>query len=148
MIAGNLVEIRVPKTQSRKCLRKSNLWRYRAENVFGSLISTKLYRHDYHPTTCLNPRNFFLPRCLKCTLPFKPISYHIFDLLLVVVFFHYVIVVSITSRFVNLKKNLVNDSIHFYVWTASLICLSIIERNTVSIKRKTDIELSRGCVLR
>ena len=28
MIAGNLVEIRLPKTQSRKCLRKSNLWRY------------------------------------------------------------------------------------------------------------------------
>ena len=28
MIAGNLVEIRLPKIQSRKCLRKSNLWRY------------------------------------------------------------------------------------------------------------------------
>jgi hypothetical protein len=42
MIAGNLVEIRLPKTQSRKCLWKSNLWRYKAENVFGSLISTKL----------------------------------------------------------------------------------------------------------
>ena len=28
MIAGNLVEIRIPKIQSRKCLRKSNLWRY------------------------------------------------------------------------------------------------------------------------
>ena len=30
MIAGNLVEIRLPKihVQSRKCLRKSNLWRY------------------------------------------------------------------------------------------------------------------------
>ena len=29
MIAGNLIEIiRLPKIQSRKCLRKSNLWRY------------------------------------------------------------------------------------------------------------------------
>ena len=28
MIAGNLVEIRLPKIQSRKCLLKSNLWRY------------------------------------------------------------------------------------------------------------------------
>jgi hypothetical protein len=75
MIASNPVEIRLPKTQSRKCLRKSNLWRYRAENVFGSLISAKLDHRGYQPTTCLNPRprNFFLPWCLKCTLPFKPI---------------------------------------------------------------------------
>jgi hypothetical protein len=28
MIAGNLVEIRLPKIQSKKCLQKSNLWRY------------------------------------------------------------------------------------------------------------------------
>jgi len=28
MIASNLVEIRLPKIQSRKCLRKYNLWRY------------------------------------------------------------------------------------------------------------------------
>ena len=28
MIAGNLVEIRLPKIQGRKCLWKSNLWRY------------------------------------------------------------------------------------------------------------------------
>jgi hypothetical protein len=73
MIVGNLVEIRLPKTQSRKCLRKSNLWRYRAENVFRNLISTKLDCRGYQPTTWLNPRNFFLPRCLKCTLPVKPI---------------------------------------------------------------------------
>jgi hypothetical protein len=39
MIAGNLVEIRLPKIQSRKCLRKYNLWGYRAENIFGSIIS-------------------------------------------------------------------------------------------------------------
>jgi hypothetical protein len=79
MIAGNLVEIiRLPQIQNRKCLRKSNIWRYRAENVFGSLISARLDRRDYKPTTCLNPRNFFLPRCLKCSLPFKPIVSLIF----------------------------------------------------------------------
>ena len=30
---------------------------------------------------------------------------------------------------------------HFYVWTASLIRLSIIERITVSVKRKTDLKI-------
>ena len=73
MIAGNLVEIRLPKIQSRKCLRKFN---------FNEI------RESYQPATCLNPRNLFLPRCLKCSLP---LAYRIFDLLLVVVFFHYVL---------------------------------------------------------
>jgi hypothetical protein len=39
MITGNLVEIRLPTIQSRKCLRKYNLWGYKAENFFGSIIS-------------------------------------------------------------------------------------------------------------
>jgi hypothetical protein len=39
MIVGNIVEIGLPQIQNRKCLRKSNIWRYRAENVFGNLIS-------------------------------------------------------------------------------------------------------------
>ena len=86
MIAGNLVEIRLPKIQSRKCLQKYNLWRYSRECL--RKFSTRLDRRSYQPTTCLNPQNFFLPRCLKCSLP---IAYRIFDLLLVVVFFHYVI---------------------------------------------------------
>ena len=59
MIADNLVEIRLLKIQSWKCLLKSNLWRNRAENVFRQLISMRLDRHGYQPTTCLNPRNFF-----------------------------------------------------------------------------------------
>ena len=59
MIAGNLVDIRLPKIQSRKCLRKSNLWRYKAENVFGSLISTRLNRRGYRSTTCLKPKELF-----------------------------------------------------------------------------------------
>ena len=69
MIAGNLVEIGLPKIQSRKCLRKS-ISGDTTENVFGSLISTRLDRQSYQPTTCLNPRNFFLPRCLEYSLPF------------------------------------------------------------------------------
>ena len=73
MITGNIVEIRLPKIQSRKCLRKFN---------FNEI------RESYQPATCLNPRNLFLARCLKCSLP---LAYRIFDLLLVVVFFHHVI---------------------------------------------------------
>ena len=50
----------------------------------------------------------------------------------------------------TLKNKLVNDSSHFYVWTASLICLSVIERITASLKRKTDLKLfcynHSGCV--
>ena len=71
MIAGNLVEIRLPKIQRRKCLQKSNLWRY-SRKCFWK-FSTRLDRRSYQPTTCLNPRNFFLPRCLKYSLPFQPI---------------------------------------------------------------------------
>jgi hypothetical protein len=50
----------------------------------------------------------------------------------------------------TLKNKLVNDLGHFYVWTASLICLSIIERITASVKHKTDLKLfcynHFGCV--
>jgi hypothetical protein len=50
----------------------------------------------------------------------------------------------------TLKNTLVNDSCHFYVWTASLIRSSIIKRNTASVKRKTDLKLfcynHPGCV--
>ena len=87
MIAGNLIEIRLPKIQSRKCPRKSNLWRYSRKCLrklnFSEIRSPEL--SAYH---LLNPRNFFFPRCLKCSLL---LAYRIFDLLLVVVFFHYVI---------------------------------------------------------
>ena len=100
MIAGNLVEIRLPKIQSRKCLQKYNLWRYSRECL--RKFSTRLDRRSYQPTTCLNPQNFFLPRCLKCSLP---IAYRIFDLLLVVVFFHYVIYCcQYHEPLVNIKK--------------------------------------------
>jgi hypothetical protein len=48
-----IVEIRLPQIQNRKCLRKSNIWRYRAENVFGNLISMILDRRGYQH----NPNN-------------------------------------------------------------------------------------------
>ena len=120
-----------------------------AENVFGRLIPTRLDRRSYQPTTCLNPRNFFLPRCLICSLP---LVYRIFDLLLVVVFFSLCNILLSVSRAapLTLKNKLVNDSGLFYVWTASLICLSIIKRITASVKRKTDLKLfcdnHPGCV--
>jgi hypothetical protein len=44
--------------ESRKCLRKFNF--------------NEIRTSGYQPTTCLNPRNFILLRCLKCSLPFKP----------------------------------------------------------------------------
>jgi hypothetical protein len=50
MIADNLVEIRLPKTQSRKCLQKSNLWRYRAEHVFPQKTSA-LFKVPYNQYT-------------------------------------------------------------------------------------------------
>jgi hypothetical protein len=61
MIAGNIVEIRLPQIQNRKCLRKSNIWRYRAENVFGNLISMILDRRGYqHKPDC----DYKLPKTL------------------------------------------------------------------------------------
>ena len=84
MIAGNLVEIGFPKIQSRKCLRKS-ISGDTAENVFGSLISTRLDRRSYQPTTCLNPRNFFPSTMFEIFS--SVLAYCIFVLLLVVVFF-------------------------------------------------------------
>ena len=59
MITSNLVEIRLSKTQSRKCLRKFN---------FNEIRSPWL--SAYHLP---QPKEFFLLRCLKCTLLLKPI---------------------------------------------------------------------------
>ena len=58
MIADNLVEIRLPKIQSRKCLRKSNLWRYGRKCLwkfkFNEIRSPKL--SAYHLP---QPKEFF-----------------------------------------------------------------------------------------
>ena len=58
MIASNLVEIRLPKIQSRKCLRRSNLWRYSRKCLrkfnFNEIRSPKL--SAYHLP---QPKQFF-----------------------------------------------------------------------------------------
>jgi hypothetical protein len=87
MIAGNLVEIRLPKIQSRKCLWKSNLWRYSRKCLrkfnFNEIRSPKL--SAYHLP---QSKEYFPSTMFEISLP---LAYRIFDLLLVVVFFHYVI---------------------------------------------------------
>jgi hypothetical protein len=123
------------------------------ENVFGSLISTRLDRRIYQPTTCLNPGNFSFHNVWNILFRFS-LSYlwpfvgcGVFSLC------NLLLLVSRATP-LTLKNKLVNDSGHFYVWTASLICLSIttcsIERITASIKRKTDLKLfcynHIGCV--
>ena len=58
MITGNLVEIRLPKIQSRKCLRKYNLWRYSRKCLrkfnFNEIRSPEL--SAYHLP---QPKDFF-----------------------------------------------------------------------------------------
>jgi hypothetical protein len=84
MIAGNLVEIRLPKIQSRKCLRKSNLWRYSIKYFrkinFNEIRSPKL--SAYH----LPQLKEFFPSTMFEIFS-SVLAYRILDLLLVVVFF-------------------------------------------------------------
>ena len=89
MIAGNIVEIRLPQIQNRKCLRKSNIWRYRAENVLGNFISMILDRRVIS-ISLVSTQAIFSFHDVWNVL-FRLSLYSIFDLLLVVVFFHYVI---------------------------------------------------------
>ena len=88
MIAGNLVEIRLPKIQSKKCLQKYNLWRYSRKCLrkfnFNEIRSPEL--SAYH----LPQLNEFFPSTMFEIFS-SVLAYHIFVLLLVVVFFHYVI---------------------------------------------------------
>ena len=86
MIAGNLVEIRLPKIQSRKCLRKSNLRRYSIKCFrkfnFNEIRSPKL--SAYH----LPQLKEFFPSPMFEIFS-SVLAYRIFDLLLVVVFFSF-----------------------------------------------------------
>ena len=88
MIAGNLVEIKLPKIQSRKCLQKYNLWRYSRKCLrkfnFNEIRSPEL--SAYH----LPQLNEFFPSTMFEIFS-SVLAYRIFVLLLVVVFFHYVI---------------------------------------------------------
>ena len=88
IIAGNLVEIKLPKLQSRQCLRKSNLWRYSRKCLrkfnFNEIRSPEL--SAYH----LPQLKEFFPS-MMFEIFSSVLAYRIFDLLLVAVFFHYVI---------------------------------------------------------
>ena len=88
MIAGNLIEIRLPKIQSRKCLRKYNLWRYSRKCLwkfnFNEIRSPEL--SAYHLP---QPKEFFPSAMFEIFS--SVLAYRIFVLLFVVVFFHYVI---------------------------------------------------------
>jgi hypothetical protein len=110
MIAGNFVEIRLPKIQSRKCLRKSNLWRY-SSLQFASTQGIFSFHYIWNILFCFS-LSFLLGVFSLCNL-----------------------LLSVSrAALLTLKK----QTGHFYVWTASLIRLSIIERITTSVKLKTD----------
>jgi hypothetical protein len=134
MIAGNLDEIQLPKKQQ--------------INVFGSLILTRLDRRGYQPTTCLNPRNFSFHDVWKVLFHLN-LSY-LWSFVSCGVFSLCNLLLSVSRAAPLTLKKLVNGSDLFYVGTASLIRLSIIERITVSVKRKTDLKLfcynHLGCV--
>ena len=87
MIAGNLVEIRFLKIQSRKCLWKYNLWIYSRKFLrkfnFNEIRLPEL--SAYH----LPQPNKFFPSTMFEIFS-SVLAYRIFVLLLVVVFFHYV----------------------------------------------------------
>ena len=115
MIAGNLVEIRLPKIQSRKCFRKSNLWRY-SRKCLWKFNSNEIRSPELSAYHFPQPKDFFLSRCLKYSLPFynQPIVSLTFCWLWCFFIMQF-IVVSITSRSLTLKNKLVTDSGHFYV---------------------------------
>ena len=87
MIAGNLIEIRLPKVQSRKCFHKFNLWRYSRKCLrkfnFNEIRSPELSSYNLP-----QPKEFFPSTMFEIFS--SVLAYRIFDLLLVVVFFHYV----------------------------------------------------------
>ena len=58
MIAGNLVEIRLPKIQSRKCLLKSNLWRY-SRKCLWEFNSNEIRTSEFSAYHLPQPKEFF-----------------------------------------------------------------------------------------
>ena len=88
MIAGNLVEIRLPKVQSRKCLHKFNLWRY-SRKCLQKFNSNEIRSPELSAYHLPQPKECFPSTMLEIFS--SVLAYRIFDLLLVVVFFHYVV---------------------------------------------------------
>ena len=88
MITGNLVKIRFPKIQSRKCLRKYNLWRY-SRTFLRKFNFNEIRLPELSAYHLPQPNNFFPSTMFEIFS--SVLAYRIFVLLLVVVFFHYVI---------------------------------------------------------
>ena len=88
MIAGNLVEIGLPKIQSRKCLLKSNLWRL-SRKCLWKFNSNEIRTSELSAYHLPQPKEFFPSTMFEIFS--SVLAYRIFDLFLVVVFFHYVI---------------------------------------------------------
>ena len=151
MIASNLVDIGLPKIQSRKCLQKSNLWKY-SRKCLRKFNFNKIRSPELSAFHLPQPKEFFPSTMFEI---FSSIlAYRFFDLFVGCGLFSLCNLFLSVSRAtpLTLKDKLVNDSGHFYVWTASLIRFSItsIERITTSVKRKTDLKLfcynHLGCV--
>ena len=100
MNAGHLVE-------------RLDFQRYRAENVFGSLISTRLDR-----LPLVSTQGFFSSTIFEI---FSSIlAYHIFVLLLVVVFFHYEIYCcQYHEPLCNIKKTNWSMTLAIFSWVAT-----------------------------
>ena len=131
MIAGNLIEIiRLPQIQNRKYPRKFNFNEIRSPRLsayrFRALVSTQGFL-SFHDVWYI---------LLRLSLSYL-LSFVVFSLC------NLLLSVSRAAplTFQKIWSMTSGASDHFYVWTASLIRLCIIERITVSVKRTTDPKL-------
>ena len=84
MIASNFVEIRLPKIQSRKCLQKSNLWRY-SRKCLRKFNSNEIRSPELSAYHFPQPKDFFPSTMFEI---FSSIlAYRIFNLLFLWCFF-------------------------------------------------------------
>ena len=114
IIAGNLVEIRLPKIQSRKCLRKSNLWRY-SRKCLRKFNSNEIRSPELSAYHLPQLKEFFPSTMFEIFSSVLAYRHRIFDLLLVVVFFSLCNLLLSVSRAASLTlgNKLVNDSAIF-----------------------------------
>jgi hypothetical protein len=131
MIAGNLVEIRLPKIQSRKCLRKSNLWRYSRKCLqkfnFNEIRSPELSAYNLP-----QPKEFFPSTMFEIFS--SALAYRFFDLFVGCGVFS--LCNLLLSPFLCL--NCFTNTLEYY------------PKNYASVKCKTDLKLfcynHPGCV--
>ena len=113
MIAGNLVEIGLPKIQSRKCLLKSNLWRY-SRKCLWKFNSNEIRTSELSAYHLPQPKEFFpstMFEIFSSVLAFVSLTFWgcgVFSLC------NLLLSVSRAAP-LTLKNKLVTDSGHFYV---------------------------------